>query len=128
MRRNARVFARTILTIGVLATATVLTVPAQEAKDKAMAELAGEWQISYTNGSDRLYSIDRQGLVSFEREKMKGRVVRKSEALLLLFAGDARVERLTMGKDGRLFVEHFPQQPDLLGKMPEVMGIGIRQK
>ena len=47
---------------------------------------------------------------------------------MLLFAGDARIERLTMGTDGRLFVEHFPQQADLLGKMPEIMGIGIRQK
>jgi hypothetical protein len=128
MKRRSRVCARTILTIAALATATAMTVSAQEAKDQAIADLVGEWQISYTNGSGRLYSIDRQGLVSFEREKMKGRVIRKSEALLLLFAGDARIERLTMGTDGRLFVEHFPQQADLLGKTPEIMGIGIRQK
>jgi hypothetical protein len=47
---------------------------------------------------------------------------------LLSFQGDAKVERLTMGTDGRLFVEHFQQQADLLGKFPEIMGIGIRQK
>ena len=79
MKRRSRVCARTILTIAALATATAMTVSAQEAKDQAIADLVGEWQISYTNGAGPALLHRRQGLVSFEREKMKGRVIRKSE-------------------------------------------------
>ncbi len=93
-----------------------------------MAGLVGDWQVTYTNGSVRHYTVDRQGFVVFEQEKRKGRAVRKSEATLLYFSGDTRVERLTLGIDGRLFIEHFSQQADLIGKFPEIMGIGIRQK
>jgi hypothetical protein len=117
-----------LLSITAVFTATALSVPAQEAKDKPLADLAGDWQITYTNGAVRHYSIDAQGVATFEGENLRGRVYRKSEALLLSFGGDARIERLTMGTDGRLFVEHFQQQSDALGKMPEIMGIGIRQK
>jgi hypothetical protein len=126
--RGSGVFARTGFSIAALFAAAALSVPAQEAKDKDVADLEGEWEITYTNGAVRLYSIDKQGAVTFERENMKGRVFRKSEALLLSFAGDAKIERLTMGRDGRLFVEHFQQQAELLGKVPTIMGIGIRQK
>jgi hypothetical protein len=74
----------TAISITIVVMAAV-SAPAQEARDKAIAGLAGEWQISYTNGSIRLYSIDKQGFVTFksEQETRKGRVFRKSEALLL---------------------------------------------
>lgn len=126
--RKSRAFTRTGLSIAACFAAAALSVPAQEAKDKDLADLTGEWEISYTNGAVRLYSIDKQGAVTFAQEGMKGRVSRKSEALLLGFAGDAKIERLTMGRDGRLFVEHFMQHAELLGKVPEIMGIGVRQE
>ena len=132
MMPGSHVFTRTILSIAALIAAAALSVTAQEAKDtnkdKTIARLAGDWQISYTNGAVRHYSIDEQGFVTFEAEKRKAQISRKSEALLIAFGGESRVERLTMGTDGRLFIEHFQQQPDMLGKMPEIMGIGIRQK
>src|SRR5262245_22345394 len=126
--RRFPVVARAGLSIIALFAAVVLSVTAQEVKDKGLADLAGQWQITYTNGAVRLYSIDNQGVATFEQENVKGRVFRKSEALLLSFAGDAKIERLTLGTDGRLFVEHFQQQADVVGKFPEIMGIGIQQK
>ena len=63
-----------------------------------------------------------------QQETRNGRISRKSEALLLMFGGDPKVERLTMGMDGRLFIEHYQQQADLVGKKLEIMGIGVRQK
>jgi hypothetical protein len=130
MTHRSRLLTRAIFSIAALVTSSAVLVPAQEPKDKAIADMAGEWQVSYTNGSIRVYAIDGQGLVTFksEQESRKGRVFRKSEAILLMFGGDPKVERLTMGTDGRLFVEHFQQQADLLGKKLEIMGIGIRQK
>ena len=58
-----------------------MSAPAEEKKDKALADLAGDWEVSYTNGSTRHYAIDKQGPVTFksEQESRKGRVFRKSE-------------------------------------------------
>jgi hypothetical protein len=56
-----------------------------------------------------------------------GRIVRASGTLLLEQERDAKMERLTLGVDGRLFVEHWRHTshfPD--GSI--VFGIGIRQQ
>lgn len=104
------------------------STPAQESADKDIADLAGDWEITFLGGNVRHYSIDKQGNVTFAEEKRKGRVKRKSEALLLPFEGDSKLERLTMGVDGRLFVEHFDRPEDLVEKMANLIGIGIRLK
>ncbi len=118
--------------LAILAAMTSLSMPAaaRDANDKAIAAMAGEWELLYTNGSTRHYAIDKQGEVTFAstQETRKGRIFRKSEALLLMFGGEPKVERLTMGTDGRLFIEHYQQQADLVGKKLEIMGVGVRKK
>ena len=80
---GSHVFTRTILSIAALIAAAALSVTAQEAKDtnkdKTIARL-GDRQISYTNGAVRHYSIDEQGFVTFEAEKRKAQISRKSDA------------------------------------------------
>ena len=127
MKRKSFLFVLTGLALGAIF-ATATTTPAQESPDKQILDLAGKWEITYTNDAVRIYAIDAKGMVSFDEANLKGRIVRKSEALILVFGGDPKTERLTMGVDGRLFVEHFHQQEDLVGKRPVVIGIGIRQK
>ncbi len=129
MSRGFRTFGSVLLAVTSVATILTSSARPQDSKDsKAMTELAGVWHITYTNGSVRHYTIDKQGSTKFEQENRQGRAIRKSEANLLYFAGDTRMERLTLGIDGRLFVEHFAQQADLVGKSAEIMGVGIRQK
>ncbi len=101
---------------------------AGDSTEQQIVDLAGEWEVTYTNGSTRLYKIDNEGHVTFGTEGQKGQIKRKGEALLLEFDGDDKIERLTMGTDGRMFVEHFPQKQDLLDKKATIIGIGIRQK
>jgi hypothetical protein len=101
---------------------------AQEKGDTQIAVLAGEWKITYTNDAVRVYVIDTGGKVSFDEEKLKGQIKRKGAALLLEFEGDDRLERLTLGTDGRLFVEHYSPQGDFPDKKPAHIGIGVRQK
>ncbi|MHC5539682.1 hypothetical protein ACYOEI_15805 [Singulisphaera rosea] len=101
---------------------------AQELADKQLAEMEGEWEITYTNAAVRTYRIDKDGVVRFSEEGLKGRIQRKSEALILGFEEDERVERLTMGMDGRLFIEHFAEEVELVETKATIMGIGIRQK
>jgi len=101
---------------------------AQEKGDTQIAVLAGEWKITYTNDAVRVYVIDTGGKVSFDEEKLKGQIKRKGAALLLEFEGDDRLERLTLGTDGRLFVEHYNPKGDFPDKKPAHIGIGVRQK
>jgi hypothetical protein len=96
--------------------------------DKQIADLAGEWEITYTNDAVRRYTIDKEGVVTFEATKQNMRITRKGEALMLAFQGDGKVERLRMGVDGRLFVEHFLSHTEPVEKRPHAIGIGIRQK
>ena len=96
--------------------------------DPLIADLVGEWRITYNDGASREYKVDSKGVLSFEAEQSQGQIVRKSEALLIWFPGNPKMERLTMGVDGRLFVEHFPSQDELVKNKPALIGIGIRQK
>jgi hypothetical protein len=124
-----RRFAGVILGLG--AGAVLKTIGARGADDwfdKQIADLAGEWEVTYTNDAVRRYTIDKEGVVTLEATKQKSQITRKGEALMLAFQGDAKVERLTMGVDGRLFVEHFLSHTEPVQKRPHAIGIGIRQK
>ncbi|HEX5270813.1 MAG TPA: hypothetical protein VFW33_10015 [Gemmataceae bacterium] len=66
--------------------------------------------------------------MTFEEEKLKGQIKRKGLALLLEFEGDDRLERLTLGTDGRLFVEHYNPKGDFPDGKAKHIGIGVRQK
>ena len=58
----------------------------------------------------------------------RGSRTRKDGALLLVFEGDGKLERLTLGSDGRLFVEHYGNADDYPAKKAKLIGIGVRQK
>ena len=103
---------------------------AQEKGDTGIGVLAGEWKIEYTHGAVRTYVIETNGKVSgtADEEKLKGRISRKDGILLLIMEGDGKLERLTLGTDGRLFVEHYGNKDDYPEKKATYIGIGIRQK
>jgi hypothetical protein len=90
--------------------------------------IAGEWRIEYSNGSARGYKIDNTGGVSYAGENMKGRIARRDGTLMLQFQGDDRLERLTLGADGRLFVEHWNPASDYPAKGPNCTGVGVKSK
>ncbi len=103
---------------------------AQEKGDTGIGVLAGQWKIDYTHGLDRTYVIEKDGKVSGTagEEKLKGQITRKDGMLLLTFEDDGKLERLTLGTDGRLFVEHYDPKENFPEKKANLMGIGIRQK
>jgi hypothetical protein len=105
-------------------------VTAQEKRDTGISVLAGEWQIDYTYGAVRTYVVEPDGKVSgtAEEEKLKGRITRKDGTLILIMEGDGKLERLTLGTDGRLFVEHYGNAADYPEKRATHIGIGVRQK
>lgn len=118
--------------VAILGVAAFLTpgVPGrgQDPADTQIAVLAGEWKVTYTHDAVREYKIDKDGWVTFEEEKLKGQIKRKGPALLLEFEGDDRLERLTLGTDGRLFVEHYNPKGDFPDGKAKHIGIGVRQK
>jgi hypothetical protein len=95
-----------------------------------IAPLAEMWKITYTNDAERLYLIQKDGKVigTAGDEKLNGRIRRKGKTLLLTFDGEDKVERLTPGTDGRLFLEHYHPASDYPDKKPMHIGIGVRQK
>jgi hypothetical protein len=102
--------------------------PADDKEDNQIAVLAGEWKVAYTNDAVRVYAIEKDGKVSFDEEKLKGRIKRSGGVLLLAFEGDDKLERLTLGVDGRLFVEHYDPKANYPDKKASWIGIGTRQK
>lgn len=48
--------------------------------------------------------------------------------LLLTFEGDDKLERLTLGADGRLFVEHYDPKANFPEQKASHIGIGSREK
>jgi hypothetical protein len=95
--------------------------------DTPIAVLAGEWKITYSHDAVRVYTIEKDGKVTFDEEKLKGQIRRKDGILLLEFEGDNKLERLTLGGDGRLFVEHFDPKANWPDGKP-LIGIGTRQQ
>src|SRR5271165_5377584 len=77
--------------------AALAPADAQEKVDNQIAVLAGEWKITYTHDAVRVYSIERDGKVSFTEGKLNGQINRKDGMLLLTFEGDNKLERLTLG-------------------------------
>lgn len=98
--------------------------------DTPFEMLAGNWQIDYTNGAVRHYVIDKDGKVSgtADEERLKGRIKRMGDTLILIFAGDGKLEKLTLGADGRLFVDHYTDKDDYPAQKAPITGIGVRLK
>lgn len=102
----------------------------QEKRDTGISVLAGEWKIDYIHGAVRTYIVDTDGKVSgtADEERLKGQVTRKDGVLLLVMEGDGKLERLTLGVDGRLFVEHYRREADYPEQKASHVGIGVREK
>jgi hypothetical protein len=116
-----------LFAVGIVACTSAL---AQEKGDTGIGVLAGEWKIDYTNDAVRTYIVEQDGKVAgtADEEKLKGQIKRKNGMLLLTFEGDGKVERLTLGTDGRLFIEHYDPKENFPEKKATWIGIGIRQK
>jgi hypothetical protein len=119
-------FAAMAFAVGVAASAPL----PQEKGNAPFAVLAGEWKINYTNDAVRTYVIEKDGRVSgvADEERLKGQIKRTDGIMILIFEGDGKLERLTLGSDGRLFVEHYPSAGDYPEKKAPIIGIGVKQK
>jgi hypothetical protein len=118
-----------MLLVGLLC--AVMTTQAQgitsAQKNKMLRSLAGTWQITYhPNKTVRTYTITKRGEVLFSELDMRGQIAVGDTGLLLDFQSDGKLERLTLGTDGRLFVEHY-NPATLFPNNPDQIGIGRRQ-
>lgn len=127
MLRSLLVLVFVAFTVGL---ATRTSARADEKGDTQIGVLAGEWKVEYTHGAVRNYVIEKDGKVAgtADNEKLPGQISRKDGTLLLIFEGDGKLERLTLGSDGRLFVEHYNPSENYPDRKASVMGIGVRQK
>ncbi len=116
------------LVVGALGMLGAVFLLRPAAPAEGVAALAGEWTITYTNGAVRVYTIQPDGTVASRDPMLWGRVHDEGGMLLLTFDGDDKLERLTAGEDGRLFVEHYAPKTDFPLKKPLWVGIGLRQR
>ncbi len=100
-----------------------------------IADLAGEWRISYGDSFIRVYTIDKDGKMrgNYDDEKwingykLTGQIERRDGMLLLNHKEEDTLERLTLGADGKLKIEHFHPKSDFPNKVWGV-GTGVRRK
>lgn len=106
-----------------------MSITLQDGSEGKIAALEGRWRITYTNDATRTYVIEKNGDLSFIDEDLKGKIEFKDGILQLTFPADERpiMERLTLGTDGRLFVEHYNPKADYPKKKPKFIGIGVRK-
>lgn len=90
--------------------------------------LAGQWRITYfPNKATRTYTIERNGRVYFRESSARSQIDKTDQGFLLRFDSEPKkLERLTLGNDGRLFVEHF-NPANGFPNAPDQIGIGVRQ-
>ncbi len=125
---------RSLLALGFVALTVGLaawpSARADEKGDTQIGVLAGEWKVEYTHGAVRNYAIEKDGKVAgtADDEKLTGQISRKEGILFLIFEGDGKLERLTLGSDGRLFVEHYNPKENYPDGKASHIGIGVRQK
>lgn len=79
---------------------------------KTFARLAGKWEIRYAQPMvSRDYLIDKEGNVTWSGNVI-GKLVLRDGTFSLLNARVMQFERVTLGEDGRLFFEHWPNFRD----------------
>ena len=112
------------LSVAVLAGLVLPTWAAPALKDRSPVP-PGTWTVTYhPNRAVRVYAVSAEGEVTFRDAGTKARLeVRVKEVLLDL--GDGKVERWTVGRDGRLFVEHFNPKASYPGGGPDQIGVGV---
>lgn len=88
---------------------------------------AGLWSVKYhPNQATRNYVVSENGEVSFSDGEVKTKPVIDKNGDILIDFKDGKLERWTVGKDGRLFVEHFNPKENY-PELPDQIGIGIRK-
>jgi hypothetical protein len=73
-----------------------------------------------------VYAVGADGEVTFADTGAKASLVEKDKEVLLDFK-DGKLERWTLGKDGRLFVEHFNPRDSYPAGPPDQIGVGVRK-
>jgi hypothetical protein len=120
---------RTIGAWGLALAAAVVAAPVPAApalKDRSPVP-AGTWTVTYhPNRAVRVYAVGADGEVAFADTGAKARLVEKDKEVLLDFK-DGKLERWTLGKDGRLFVEHFNPRDSYPAGPPDQIGVGVRK-
>ena len=111
--------------VAFVALVLVLPTPAAPAlKDKNPIP-AGTWTVTYhPNRAVRVYTVTADGDVSFPEFGSKAKLAVRDREVTLDFA-DGKLERWTLGRDGRLFVEHFNPKASFPDGPPDQVGIGV---
>ena len=100
-----------------------LAPAAPGAKDKNPIP-PGVWTVTYhPNRAVRVYTVSADGDVSFSESTTKAKLTVKDRQVTLEF-DDGKLERWTLGHDGRLFVEHFNPKSSFPDNPPDQIGIG----
>lgn len=86
---------------------------------------AGTWTVTYhPNRAVRVYTVTADGEVTLAEFGGKGKLAVKDREIILDL-GDGKLERWTLGRDGRLFVEHFNPRSTYPDSPPDQIGIGV---
>ncbi|MBO0698975.1 MAG: hypothetical protein J2P46_11320 [Zavarzinella sp.] len=86
---------------------------------------AGAWTVIYhPNRAVRVYVVSADGEVTFAEGRSKAKLVEKDKEIILDLK-DGKLERWTLGKDGRLFVEHFNPRDSYPAGPPDQIGVGV---
>lgn len=112
---------RIVCVAALLAVGSVSAAPAL--KDRPPVP-PGTWAVVYhPNRAVRVYTVSAAGEVSFPEGGTKTKLqVKDRETLLDL--SDGKLERWTVGRDGRLFVEHFNPKANYPDGPPDQIGVG----
>jgi hypothetical protein len=101
-----------------------LTPAAPALKDKSPVP-AGTWTVTYhPNRAVRVYTVTADGEVTLPEFGGKGKLAVKDREIILDLS-DGKLERWTLGRDGRLFVEHFNPRASYPNSPPDQIGIGV---
>lgn len=107
----------------VLLVVALTSTAAPALKDKSPIP-AGTWTVTYhPNRAVRVYTVTADGEVTLADFGGKGKLAVKDREIILDLS-DGKLERWTLGRDGRLFVEHFNPKASYPDSPPDQLGIG----
>jgi hypothetical protein len=108
----------------VLFAVTIVSPAAPALKDKNPIP-PGVWTVTYhPNRAVRVYTVTADGEVTLAEFGGKAKLSVKDREIILDLS-DGKLERWTLGHDGRLFVEHFNPRANYPDSQPDQIGIGV---
>jgi hypothetical protein len=111
------------LAAAVVAALVGLAPAARAIKDKTLIP-AGTWTVTYhPNRAVRVYVVAADGEVTLTEFGGKGKLEVKDRQIVVDLH-DGKLERWTIGRDGRLFDEHFNPRSSYPDGPPDQIGIG----